>query len=117
MEPGLPLPGTRYGLGSEYSAFVYDLGRKVEIDLGPGAFPVWLDNDTIVYTKGGVWRGAQPAPVLGVLTACRFPPGWPARRRRAASLAADVPSKCGSRVRLNGAGHQWGKDPPKEVVG
>jgi hypothetical protein len=23
----------------------------------------------------------------------------------------------GYRVRLNGAGHQWGKDPPKEVVG
>jgi hypothetical protein len=22
-----------------------------------------------------------------------------------------------SRVRLNGADHQWGKDPPKEVVG
>jgi hypothetical protein len=21
------------------------------------------------------------------------------------------------RVRLNGADHQWGKDPPKEVVG
>src|SRR6516164_10626031 len=44
-----------------------------------------------------VWRDAQPAPVLCVLNACRFPPGWPARRRRAASLAADVPSKCGSR--------------------
>jgi hypothetical protein len=28
------------------------------------------------------------------LNACRFPPGWPARRRRAASLAADVLSKC-----------------------
>src|SRR6516225_11257995 len=44
-----------------------------------------------------VWRGARPAPVLCVLNACRFPPGWRARRRRAASLAADVPSKCGSR--------------------
>jgi len=64
-----------------------------------------------------VWRDAQPAPVFCVLNACRFPPGWPAHHRRAASLAADAPSKCGSRVRLNGAGHQWGKDPPKEVVG
>ena len=25
--------------------------------------------------------------------------------------------KRGFRVRLNGADHQWGKDPPKEVVG
>jgi len=25
--------------------------------------------------------------------------------------------KWGYRVRLNGADHQWGKDPPKEVVG
>jgi hypothetical protein len=25
--------------------------------------------------------------------------------------------KRGYRVRLNGADHQWGKDPPKEVVG
>jgi len=38
-----------------------------------------------------VWRDARPAPVLGVLNACRFPPGWPARHRRAASLAADAP--------------------------
>ena len=27
------------------------------------------------------------------------------------------PDLWGSRVRLNGADHQWGKDPPKEVVG
>jgi len=25
--------------------------------------------------------------------------------------------KLGFRVRLNSADHQWGKDPPKEVVG
>jgi hypothetical protein len=28
------------------------------------------------------------------LSAFRFTPGWPARHRRAASLAADAPSKC-----------------------
>jgi hypothetical protein len=28
-----------------------------------------------------------------------------------------VIGKRGYRVRLNGADHQWGKDPPKEVVG
>jgi len=28
-----------------------------------------------------------------------------------------VDEKRGYRVRLNGADHQWGKDPPKEVVG
>ena len=29
----------------------------------------------------------------------------------------DVDDIRGYRVRLNGADHQWGKDPPKEVVG
>jgi hypothetical protein len=28
-----------------------------------------------------------------------------------------VDEKPAYRVRLNGADHQWGKDPPKEVVG
>ena len=30
---------------------------------------------------------------------------------------AEVVEKWEYRVRLNGADHQWGKDPPKEVVG
>jgi len=44
-----------------------------------------------------VWRGARLAAGLCVLNTCRFPPGWPARHRRAASLAADAPLKCDSR--------------------
>jgi len=44
-----------------------------------------------------VWRDARPAPGLCDLNACRFQLGWPARHRRAASLAADAPSKCSSR--------------------
>src|SRR5262245_51680675 len=31
--------------------------------------------------------------------------------------STDWPVKRRFRVRLNGADHQWGKDPPKEVVG
>jgi hypothetical protein len=30
---------------------------------------------------------------------------------------AIVDERRGYRVRLNSANHQWGKDPPKEVVG
>jgi hypothetical protein len=32
-------------------------------------------------------------------------------------LSKVVDKKRGYRVRLNSANHQWGKDPPKEVVG
>jgi hypothetical protein len=40
--------------------------------------------------------------------------GLPPREASAASAAY---LKRRYRVRLNGANHQWGKDPPKEVVG
>jgi len=44
-----------------------------------------------------VSRCARLSAVPCDLSACRFPPGWPARHRRVASLAADAPLKCGSR--------------------
>jgi hypothetical protein len=47
--------------------------------------------------NGIVFGDVRLAAVLSVLNACLFPQGWPARRRRAASLAADASSKCGSR--------------------
>ena len=38
-------------------------------------------------------------------------------RQIALVLAEGWKAKRHYRVRLNGADHQWGKDPPKEVVG
>jgi hypothetical protein len=38
-------------------------------------------------------------------------------RRRVRFYCPSVVAKWRYRVRLNGADHQWGKDPPKEVVG
>ena len=77
------------------------------LDLWIGAWPArraallgaveFLSHQSAIREWYRVWRGARPAAVLCALNACRFPPGWPARHRRAASLAADVPSKCGSR--------------------
>ncbi len=37
--------------------------------------------------------------------------------RRLATIPCVVAEMCVSRVRLYSANHQWGKDPPKEVVG
>ena len=42
---------------------------------------------------------------------------WPLLRSARFRRTPVVAVKRRYRVRLNGAGHQWGKDPPKEVVG
>jgi len=60
-------------------------------------------------TAGTVLRDVQPAHLMcSVFDRCT--------RAKIASTPRLV-EKWAYRVRLNGADHQWGKDPPKEVVG
>jgi hypothetical protein len=64
---------TRYSVGSESSAVVYDLVRKVSTDLGPGGFPAWRGNQEVVYNKGNLLLqkelgSTQPAKVVGKTT-------------------------------------------------